>query len=185
MIENEYGIKTKPASPGKPQANSTVEIIHQVLGNLVHTYNLQETYVDDADPWMGILAAVAFAIRSTYHRTKGKIPGQLVFGREMILPINYVADWRYICHLKQTQIYNDVIRKNAKRIDHYYRVGDKVMTRLKSVYKYETLYKVLYKISQTWKNGTVTLRTGAVTTRINIRNINPYLTDNVEGRDPA
>ena len=54
-------------------------MIHQALGNLVRTYNLQETYVDDADPWMGVLeaataaaaaaAAAAFAVRSTYHTT--------------------------------------------------------------------------------------------------------------------
>ena len=77
LIENEYGIKTKPVSPGKQQANTIVEIIHQVLGNLVCTYNLKETYVDDADPWMGILAAAAFAVCSTYHRIKVKSPDQL------------------------------------------------------------------------------------------------------------
>ena len=48
-------------------------MIHQVLGNLVHTYNLQVTYVDDADPWMGILEAAAFVVQNTYHRTKKKI----------------------------------------------------------------------------------------------------------------
>ena len=96
MIENEYGIKTKPVSPGNLQANAIVEIIHQVIGSLVRTYNLQETYVDDAHPWLGILAAEAFAVRSTYHTTKGKIPGHIVFGRDMILPINHVAVNIYI-----------------------------------------------------------------------------------------
>ena len=72
LIENEYGIKTKPASPGNPQANTIIERTHQVLGNLIHTYNLQETYVDDADLYMGILAAAAFAVRSTYHGTQEK-----------------------------------------------------------------------------------------------------------------
>ena len=61
---------------------------------LVRTYNLQETYVDDADLWMGILVAEAFAVHSTYHRTKGKSPDQLVFGQDIILPINHVAYWR-------------------------------------------------------------------------------------------
>ena len=74
--------------------NAIIERLHQVLGNLVHTYNSQETYVDDTDPWMGILAAAAFAVLSTYHRTKQKFPGQLVFFQDMILPINHVADWR-------------------------------------------------------------------------------------------
>ena len=62
LIENNYGIKTNLDSPGNPQANKTIERIHQVLGNLVRTYNLQETYVDDADPWIGILVAEAFAV---------------------------------------------------------------------------------------------------------------------------
>ena len=37
---------------------------------------------------MGILAEVAFAVQAMYHRNKQNIPGQLVFGRDMILPIN-------------------------------------------------------------------------------------------------
>ena len=79
MIENEYDINTKPDSPGNPQAKAIIERIHQVLGNLVHTYNIQETYVDDADPWMGILATEAFVVHFAYHTTKNKRPVQLVF----------------------------------------------------------------------------------------------------------
>ena len=74
--------------------NATIERIHQVLGNLVHTYNLQEIYVDNADPWMGILAAAAFSVQSTYQNIKQKSPGQLVFGQYMILLINHIANWR-------------------------------------------------------------------------------------------
>ena len=48
------------------------------------------------------------------------------------------------------------------------------MTRNKSAYKYETPFKRQYKIVQTWTNGTVTFRTGAVTMGINIRNVNRY-----------
>ena len=72
LIENEYSIQTKPASPGNPHANATIERLHQVLGNLVHTRNLQETYVDDAYPFMGILVAADFVVRCMYHWTKEK-----------------------------------------------------------------------------------------------------------------
>ena len=68
-------MNTKPTYPGNPQANAIIERINQVLGNLVRTYNIQETYVDDADPCMGILLAADFAVRSTYHQTKQKSPG--------------------------------------------------------------------------------------------------------------
>ena len=96
MVEQEYGIMTKHASSDNPQAKSTIERIHQVLGNLVHSYNLQETYVEYSDPWMVLLAAAAFAVRSTYHRTKGKVLVQLIFGKDMIQPINHIENWRYI-----------------------------------------------------------------------------------------
>ena len=65
--------------------NSILEIIHQVIENLVHTFNLQNNYIDEDDPWSGILAATDFAVRSTYHITLQFTPGQIVFGRDMIL----------------------------------------------------------------------------------------------------
>ena len=105
----------------------------------------QKTYIDDADPWMGILSAAAFAVRSIYHTTKSKSPGKLVFGQDMILPINHVVDCKYGRQRKQTQIDHDDIQENAIRIDHDYRQGDKVMTRIKSAFKYKTLYRAPYK----------------------------------------
>ena len=98
----------------------------------------------------------------------------------MILPINHIAHWRYICHRKQTQINKDVTRERTTRIDHDYRVGDKFMTKNRSAYTYETPFRRLYEIFQTWTNGTVTLRMGAVSHRINIRNIKPYNYADVE-----
>ena len=153
-----------------------MEIIHQVIGNLVRSYNLQESCVDESEPWMGILATEAFSMHYMYHNTKGKSTGQIAFVRDMIIPINQVAYWRYICQNKQEQIDKDVICKNSTRIDHDYRVEDQVTTRIKSVYKYKTPFKGTYEIFHTWTNRTVALKTGVVTTRINIRNIRPYNT---------
>ena len=48
------------------------------------------------------------------------------------------------------------------------------MTKMRSAYKYETLFRSPYEIFRTWNNRTVTLRKGSVTQRINIRNINTY-----------
>ena len=93
----------------------------------------------------------------------------------MINPINNIADWRYICQYKQVQIYKYVIHENTTMNNHDSKVGDKVMTL--------TLFRGPYEIVHTWTNVPVTLRTGAVTMRINIRNIKPYNTPVVEGRD--
>ena len=77
-------------------------------------YNLQYTYVDENYPCMGIFGAGSFPVRSMYHHIKGKIPRQLVFGRDMVTPFAHVADCRYIRQCKQAQIDRDVIHKNFK-----------------------------------------------------------------------
>ena len=90
--------------------------------------------------------------RITYQRTKVKSPGQLVFGQDMILPINHVADWRYIRQHKQAQIDRDVICENTTRSHKNYRLEYKIMNRTKSAYKYKTPFKVSREIVQVWKN---------------------------------
>ena len=102
LMEQEYDIKTNPDSSGNPQSNETVEIIHKLLGNLICTYNLNDKYVDDAEPCTGIPGTAVFAVQSTYNQTKQKHPGQLVFGQDMIPPINHLANWRFIHQRKQT-----------------------------------------------------------------------------------
>ena len=85
---------------------------------------------------------------------------------------------------KQAQIEKYVIRENTTRIHYNYRVGDQSTTIKKSAYKYKTLFKGPYEKFQTLTNRTVTLRTGAVTTRINICRIKPYNNSNIELRGP-
>ena len=67
---------------------------------------------------------------------KGYSPGQLIFGRDMILPIKYTVDWELICQQNKTQINKDNIRENRKRVDHDYKVIEKVMISNNSAYKY-------------------------------------------------
>ena len=115
---------------------------------------------------MGILVAAALKVLYTYHQTKGKSPGQLVFGQDTILPINHMANWIYIRQLKQAQIEKYIIRENSTIIEYNFRVGDQITLRKKSGYKYETRFKVPYEHFQTWTNGSATLHTRAVTTRV-------------------
>ena len=96
LIEIEYGITAKPSSLGYPMSNSLLEQIHQVLGNLVWTFNIQQTYIDEKVPWRGILAVAAFAIPSTTNRQKGYSLSQLIFGCDMILLIKHRVDWELI-----------------------------------------------------------------------------------------
>ena len=64
----EYGITFKPRTLVNPISNEILKQIHQVIGNLVLTRNITQTYDDKDDPWSGILAAGAFIILSTTNR---------------------------------------------------------------------------------------------------------------------
>ena len=93
LIEEQCRITSKPRTSGNPMSNAVLERIHQVLGNLVRTFNISQTYVDKDNPWAGILSAAKFTIFSTTNRKKGYSQGQLVFVRDMILLIKYEVDW--------------------------------------------------------------------------------------------
>ena len=71
-----------------------LEQINQVLVQLVQTYNIKYTYVDEGDPWSGILSASVLTMISTENRLKVYSPGKLVFGRNMIILIKNKADWK-------------------------------------------------------------------------------------------
>ena len=54
------------------------------------------------------------------------------------------------------------------------------MTRIRSVYKYKTLFRGPYEVFQTWTNRTFTLRTEAVKNIVYTRNIKTYNDADVE-----
>ena len=59
MIQDDYGIKKYPCTVRNPQANSILERIHQVIGNMLKTFQLYyREDLDEKDPWSGILLAV-------------------------------------------------------------------------------------------------------------------------------
>jgi len=179
---DDYGIKRKPITVRNPQANAIVERVHQVIGNIIRTFELQTNYLDEDDPWKGILSATAFAIRCTYHTTLHSTPGQLIFGRDMIFNIKHTANWEVIRQHKQKLIQSNNKKENAKRIPHKYSAGDKVMLHKGTENKYEQPYTGPHKIVATYPNGTVTLQVGPVQDRVNIRRIHPYMETNPASR---
>ena len=64
----EYGITVKPSTLVNPIYDAILKQIYQVLGNLVLTCNITQTYDDKDDPCSGILAAAAFVILLTNNR---------------------------------------------------------------------------------------------------------------------
>lgn len=63
MVKNDYSLKLKPITTKNPQADAIIERIHQTIGNIIRTFNVQA--MDSDDPWTGILAATMFAVQAT------------------------------------------------------------------------------------------------------------------------
>ena len=108
-------------------------------------FNISETYVEKYDLWSGILAAAAFAIRSTANRLKGYSTGLLVFFRYTILPIEHKADRELIRQIYQKQINKDITIKNINKVYHDYQVGDKLILNNNSAFKHNPHITVHYR----------------------------------------
>jgi hypothetical protein len=94
---------------------------------MLRSFELKNRDLNAHDPWRPFLSTVSWAIHSTYHTTLQATPGQLVFGRDMILPIQFQANWARIAQQKQDNVTRNNAKENAKRIAHVYTVGDKVL----------------------------------------------------------
>ena len=179
MVEYDYNIKKRPATTRNPQANSIIERAHQTMGNMLRTFELSESEVSEDMALEGIISAIMFGLRATYHTTLQATPAQLVFGRDAMLNIKFEADWKRIKDRKQQLINKNNMKENSKRIKHQYNVGDKVLVDIK--YKSKSKYGLNpfdgpYDIIKVNNNGTVVIKKGAVLETINIRQIKPYKT---------
>ena len=149
--------------------------MHQVLGNALRNFEIEKQELDDQNPWDVFLSAAAYAIRSTHHTTFGASPAQLVFKRDMFLPVEYVADWTRIQINRQTEINKSNMRENSSRIPHQYRRGDRVLLSTPGILpKLSSPRTGPYDIVDVHDNGTVTIRKGHVQQRVNIRRVLPY-----------
>jgi hypothetical protein len=100
---------------------------------------------------------------------------QLVFGRDAVLNTKFEADWKYIRDRKQKLIEQNNKRENAKRKEHEYHAGDRVLVVAKLDGKFQgDLWDGPYVIALVNNNGTVSLNRGAYQETINIRRIKPY-----------
>ena len=166
--------KTEPITVRNPQASTIVERIQQIIGNIMKTFKVVDNYLDDEDPWKGILSATAFAVWSTFHTTLQQTPGQLVFGRDMIFNIKHTANWEYIRLRKQNIINKNNKCENASSIWHKYKIGDKVLCQWGTENNYESPYQSPFEVLKVNDNGTVCLTNKSVKDTYNIRHLTPY-----------
>ena len=85
MIINDYGIMVKPITSRIPQANAILRKMHQIIGNILRIFKVQNIVQDDKNQWDGILAFNMFALRAAVHTTAQYSHVQLIFERDSII----------------------------------------------------------------------------------------------------
>jgi hypothetical protein len=103
-------------------------------------------------------------------------PGQLVFGRDMVLPMKSMADWGTIEQQRQKEMALNNRRENASRISHDYKVGDNVLLKKpgKHLRKLESPRTGPHTVTAIYTNGTLCIQKGKVNESVNIRRLFPY-----------
>jgi len=171
-----YGKKRKPTTIKNPQANAICERVHQVLGTMMHTAELD--MADSVHPTDigSIIDNAVWAIHSAYHTVLKASPGAAIFGRDMLFDIPFVADWHKIGDYRQRQTDRRTIREINKCVDYNYKVGDKVLIRKDGIlHKAESIWrKEPWTITTVHTNGTIRIQCGTKLERINIRRVTPF-----------
>jgi hypothetical protein len=90
---------------------------------MLRTFENNYRYLPPKLPFQSFISAASWAIRSTYHTALQATLGQLVFCRDMLLSIPFRADWGKI-EIGKRGLVKGVLRENASRIQHKYKVGD-------------------------------------------------------------
>ena len=170
----------KPMTARNPQANATIERVHQTPGDMLQTSQMGDwNDLDESDPWSGIPVAVSFAMQSTCHTTVQATPAQLVSGQDALLNIEFQADWNLIKKRKQQHMNKSNCKENSKRLAYKCKIGNKIL--IKNAQKGKcasNLCKEPCKITAVYDNGTVHYQHGAVTNTINTQQIKLYLEQN-------
>ncbi len=157
-----------------------MEHVHQVLGQMLRTAELDmanSVTPNDVDVF---LDNAAWAIRSIYHMVLKASPGAAIFGQDMLFNIPFVADWRKIGDQQQLLTNHGNQQEKAKQIDYDYKVGDKVLVINEGILrKAESAYgKEPWTITTVHTNGTTRIQCGTKTEQLSIRRVEPF-TDNI------
>ena len=171
-----YGCERKVTAPFNPQGNSVVEQMHQVIGDALRTFELEERDLDEDDPFGPFLAATLWATQSAHHTMLEASPGQLVFGRDMLMGAKFNADWARIAQRKIDSTNKSNKRENASRIQHTCQAGDRVSLKKpgKCCRKMSSTHKGPCKVIAVCTNGTARIQRGAVRECMNMRRITPH-----------
>jgi hypothetical protein len=103
----------------------------------------------------------------------------LVLGRDMVLPIKFMADWGAIEQQRQKEMGRNNRRENSSRISNDYKVGYKILHKKpgKHLRKLEAPRTRPHTVTAIYTNGTVHIQNGKIDERVNIIRLFPYFED--------
>ena len=112
-------IKDVPTTSRNTQANEIFERMYQTLGNvlcvLLYTI-LPRTVANEADLIDQALAMATQSMTVNVTTTLKEYPGSLVFGRDMLLDIPLIYDWKTIQQHRPTLVNERLRQVNQSRI---------------------------------------------------------------------
>jgi hypothetical protein len=123
-----------------------------------------------------LLSDATWAICSIHHTVLKASPGAAIFGRDMLFDIPFIADWKKIGEHKQKLTDLNTAHKNKSRIDHDYKVGQKILVWNKGILcKAEFRWqKDPWTITTVHTNGTITVQHENKEESLNIRRVKPF-----------
>ncbi len=60
MIQKDFGATKKVINTRNPQENSFIECVHQTIGNMIRSFELNKS--TESNPWDSVLEAMMFAV---------------------------------------------------------------------------------------------------------------------------
>jgi hypothetical protein len=172
-----YGIKRKPTTVKNPQANAILERLHQVLGQMLRTSELDMAETITPDDIDVFLDNAAWVICSTYHTVLKASPGAAIFGHDMLFDIPFTADWNKIGDYRQGQANLSTACKNSKQVDYDYKVGNKVLLTQEGILrKAESPYsREPWTNTTVHTNGNIRIQRITQSERLNIQILTPFV----------
>ena len=150
------------------------QTVGDILRVVLHTN--PPTNMNDANQVMdNALATAMYATRCAVTAPIRTSPGALVFGRDMVMDVPLIANLTAIRDGRQHLIDANLIKQNKKRIEHHYRVGDRVEQIVWNKTKLSQRSDGPFRVLATHCNGTLTIqRTPNVTDTQSTRWFRPY-----------
>ena len=101
-------------------------------------------------------------------------PGQLAFGREMVISATYIANWHYINNTKLSNTLRNNNRENKSCLPHTYKPGGQVFVSSTDIKRKLASKTKPVTILEVHNNGTITIRYSIhINERTNIRRLRP------------